>query len=158
MQKEFFLIFGAFKEILVWWWFTPYLIRDLLKSTVDAIHALRGGTLEFSSIICNIQSMLLCNPNFMWSLLSDRRIWLPTRLLERSLFGLVAVLLRHYQYIFPFYRIMKWYKFVLVKKKDLIVQWWFTLDLIGKTMIQFLAIVIGREWNNLIQKRTYLLD
>jgi ribonuclease HI len=35
------------------------------KSTVDAIHTLRGGTSEFSSIIFQIQNMLLCNPNFM---------------------------------------------------------------------------------------------
>jgi ribonuclease HI len=35
------------------------------KSTVDAIQALRGGTSEFSSLICHIQNVLLCNPNFM---------------------------------------------------------------------------------------------
>jgi hypothetical protein len=35
------------------------------KSTVDAIHALRGGTSEFSTLICHIQNVLLCNQNFM---------------------------------------------------------------------------------------------
>jgi ribonuclease HI len=35
------------------------------KTTVDAIQALRGRTSEFSSLICHIQNVLLCNPNFM---------------------------------------------------------------------------------------------
>ncbi|PNX79261.1 ribonuclease H [Trifolium pratense] len=34
------------------------------KSVVDAIHNLRSGSSEFSSIICLIKNTLLCNPNF----------------------------------------------------------------------------------------------
>ncbi|PNX88586.1 trypsin/chymotrypsin inhibitor [Trifolium pratense] len=34
------------------------------KSVVDAIHHLRGGSSEFSSIICHINKILSCNPNF----------------------------------------------------------------------------------------------
>jgi ribonuclease HI len=35
------------------------------KSTVDAIHALRGGNSEFCSFICHIQNVLSCNQNFL---------------------------------------------------------------------------------------------
>jgi ribonuclease HI len=35
------------------------------KSTVDAIHALRGGNSEFCSFICHIQNALSCNQNFL---------------------------------------------------------------------------------------------
>ncbi|MCH83955.1 RNA-directed DNA polymerase (Reverse transcriptase), partial [Trifolium medium] len=34
------------------------------KSVVDAIYHLRGGSSEFSSIVCNINNILLCNPKF----------------------------------------------------------------------------------------------
>jgi hypothetical protein len=32
---------------------------------VDVIHNIHGGASEFSSIICNINSILLSNPNFV---------------------------------------------------------------------------------------------
>jgi ribonuclease HI len=35
------------------------------KSTVDAIHALRGGDSEFCTFICHIRNMLSCNQNFL---------------------------------------------------------------------------------------------
>jgi hypothetical protein len=35
------------------------------KSVVDAIHNIHGGALEFSYIICHINSILLSNPNFV---------------------------------------------------------------------------------------------
>jgi ribonuclease HI len=35
------------------------------KNVVDAIHNIHGGASEFSSIICNINRMLLANPNFV---------------------------------------------------------------------------------------------
>ncbi|MCH82815.1 RNA-directed DNA polymerase (Reverse transcriptase), partial [Trifolium medium] len=35
------------------------------KSVVDAIHNLRAGTSEFSSIICKIQHIMMLNPNFV---------------------------------------------------------------------------------------------
>jgi ribonuclease HI len=34
------------------------------KSVVDAIHHIHGGASKFSSIICNINNILLSNPNF----------------------------------------------------------------------------------------------
>jgi ribonuclease HI len=35
------------------------------KSVVDAIHKLSVGNSEFSSLICNINNILLSNPNFV---------------------------------------------------------------------------------------------
>jgi ribonuclease HI len=35
------------------------------KSVVDAIQHIRGGNSEFSAIICNINNVLLRNPNFV---------------------------------------------------------------------------------------------
>jgi ribonuclease HI len=35
------------------------------KGVVDAIHNIRGGVSEFSSIICRIKNILLVNPNFV---------------------------------------------------------------------------------------------
>jgi hypothetical protein len=49
------------------------------KNVVDAIHNIHGGASEFSSIICNINRMLLANPNFVVKFIKRKRIWLPTR-------------------------------------------------------------------------------
>jgi hypothetical protein len=35
------------------------------KNVVDVIHNIHGGAFEFSSIICNINRILLANPNFV---------------------------------------------------------------------------------------------
>ncbi|CAJ2653028.1 unnamed protein product [Trifolium pratense] len=35
------------------------------KNVVDAIHNLRGGTSEFSSLICDIKNVMMFNPNFV---------------------------------------------------------------------------------------------
>jgi hypothetical protein len=36
-----------------------------VKSVLDAIHNIHGGTSEFNSFICNIRRILLFKPNFM---------------------------------------------------------------------------------------------
>jgi ribonuclease HI len=47
------------------------------KSVVDVIHNIHGGASEFSSIICNINSICY-QIQILWSsLLSVKRTWLP---------------------------------------------------------------------------------
>jgi hypothetical protein len=78
---------------------------------------LRGGTSEFSSLLFVIFKMYYyVIQTLWWSLLSDKQIWLPIRLLERPLLGLVAAFSRHNHYVLLFYLIMKWYKFLFLKK------------------------------------------
>jgi ribonuclease HI len=44
---------------------TQVIFETDCKSVVDAIHNIHGGASEFSSIICNINHILLANPNFV---------------------------------------------------------------------------------------------
>jgi hypothetical protein len=57
--------------------FSQVIFETDCKGVVDAIHNIRGGVSEFSSIICCIKNILLVNPNFVVKFIKRQGTWLP---------------------------------------------------------------------------------
>jgi ribonuclease HI len=83
--------------------FSKVIFKTDSKSTVDAIHALRGGTSEFSSLICLIQNVLLCSSNFMVKFIKRQTNIVVHTLAKTIFFYLVTACLSFYTLILNFY-------------------------------------------------------
>jgi ribonuclease HI len=80
--------------------FTQVIFETNSKNVVDAIHNLRVGNSEFSSIICNIKNILSLNPNFVAKFVKRQANMVVHTLARAAIFGLVAVILMYYLFVF----------------------------------------------------------
>jgi ribonuclease HI len=77
------------------------------KSSVDALHHLRGGYFKFSLLVSHINYLLLFNLNFSVKYIKRQINIVAYTSARTTIFSLVAVLLRHYLFVFLLYLLMK---------------------------------------------------